>query len=313
MPIFTWVEDNQSRSATIHRLGRRSQNTYKKSWKIFGTSNDDLVHQDVNTTLWQSYLYWQYPGQPKNQLQAESYTLDYLGDQAWQLTVTYVSAGADDDVKQDPLRRSRSFDTSGGTTHITQQPQFQDTNVMDFGIWPTDSLPNYGTEKRYPSSAPNQKGAIGVDGNGVQGVDIVIPALQWTESYDVPAEYVTGKYIRQVSALTGKTNKAEFRGFARGEVLFMGGTGSQDWDSEKGDSPWSLSYRFVANANADGTTLPKLRVGDIENIEKKGHEYLWVRYEDNVDDNTLLKTPRHVYVNQVYAEADFSLLGIGVS
>jgi hypothetical protein len=316
MPAFTWVEDNASRSGTIHRLGRRSQNSYKKSWKIFGSTDDVAVHADVNATLWTLYLFWQYPGQPQNQLQAESYTLDYLGDDAWQLTVNYVSRGADDDLKPDPLRRSRSFDTAGGTQHITQTPLWNQFTQSEIGGVITRT-PAGDAEKRYPvtgpTAAPVQYGAIGVDGDSVQGVDIVIPAFQWTENYDVPAQYVTANYARVVASLTGCVNNAVFRGFAAGEVLFIGGTGSQDWDQEKGDSPWSLSYRFVASPNADGTTLPKLKVGDIVDIEKKGHEYLWVRYEDSVTDDTLLKKPKHVYVNQVYYTANFAALGIGVT
>lgn len=303
MPEYTWVEDSDSRSATIHRLGRRSQNSYKKSWKIFGTFDDRAVHNDVNNTLWSQYLFWQFPGQPANQLQAESYTLDYLGDDAWQLTVTYVSRGADDDQQPSPLKRARSFDTSGGTAHITQQPEYAAGTAL--GGRATS------TERRYGEGAPDQQGAIGVDGQNVQGVDIVVPALQWTETYDVSTQYVTDDYIRRLSALTGCTNAASFRSFAAGEVLFLGGTGSQDWDNQRGDSPWSLSYRFVASPNADGTTLPRLKVGTIENIDKKGHEYLWVRYEDAVDQSLLLKRPKHVYVNQVYPSGDFSLLGIG--
>lgn len=305
MPIYTWVEDSASRSATIHRLGRRGQSSYKKSWKIFGTTDDSAVHADVNATLWTSYLYWTYPGQPLNQLQAESYTLDYLGDQAWQLTVNYVSRGADDDLKPDPLRRSRSFDTSGGTAHITQQPKY--------GAGTAVGGRATGNEKRYGTGAPDQQGAIGVDNDRVNGVDITIPALQWTENYDVPHQYVTNDYVKTVSALTGSTNNAAFRSFRAGEVLFLGGSGSQDWDAEKGDSPWSLSFKFVASPNNDGTTLPLLTVGSITGIEKLGHEYLWVRYEDSVSGSNLLKTPRYVYVNQVYPSANFALLGIGVT
>jgi hypothetical protein len=32
-----------------------------------------------------------------------------------------------------------------------------------------------------------------------------------------------------------------------------------------------------------------------------------------VSDNTLIKKPRHVYVNKVYRDGNFSGLGIGVS
>ena len=87
MPAYTWVEDNSSRSATIYRLGTRGKSAYRKSWKIFGSSNDLEIHADVNATLTAGALYWEYPNQPLNRLHAESYTLEYLGDDAWQLEV----------------------------------------------------------------------------------------------------------------------------------------------------------------------------------------------------------------------------------
>jgi hypothetical protein len=52
-------------------------------------------------------------------------------------------------------------------------------------------------------------------------------------------------------------------------------------------------------------------IGDITGIEKKGHEYLWVRYEDAVSSNELVKKPKFVYVNKVYRDGNFSGLGIG--
>jgi hypothetical protein len=302
MPIYTWVEDNSSRGATIHRLGRRAQSTYRKSWKIFGTSDDRAVHDDVNTTLWTSYLFWEYPGQPLNRLHAESYTLEYLGDEAWQLEVTYGSQGAEPEEQRDPLKRSRSFDTGGATQHVTQ-------------AIPTAGVPN--GERRFHTgspAAPNMQGAIGVDGDSVQGVDIVVPQLTWTENYDVPNAYVTTDYIKSLSSLTGTVNNSSFRGFAAGEVLFMGASGSQQWDSDKGDGPWSLSYKFVASANQGaGKTYPAITIGDITGIEKDGHDYLWVRYEDAVENNTLLKRPKFVYVDKVYRQVSFAALGIGVA
>ena len=292
MPL-TWVEDNESRSATIVRLGRKAQSTYVKSWKLFGETNDLLVHAEVNTTVWNQYLYWEYPGQPGNRLHADHYTLDYLGDDAWSLKVTYVKDGAEDPEQQRPLSRARSFDTSGGTAHKTQAE----------------------SEERYGTNAPNMNKAIGVDGDSVAGVDIVIPSFQWTETYDVHNYYVSTSYITGLGSLTGTVNNAAFRGFRAGEVLFVGASGSQEWDSDKGDGPWSLSFKFIQSPNAgDGQTLPGLNIGGVfENIPKKGHEYLWVRYEDDVSDNTLIKKPRHVYVNKVYRDGNFAGLGIGVS
>lgn len=290
MPL-TWVEDKASRAATIIRAGTRGTATYTKSYKVFGTDDDLAVHSEVNAQVAASLYYWRYPGTTVD-LTIENYTVSYLGDKCWQVTLNYEKKGADDANEPEPLRRARSFDTGGGTRHVTQ--------ALD--------------ETKYPSTAPDQDKAVGVDDERVAGVDIVEPALQWSESYDVPSAYMSAAYIKKVSELTGTTNNAGFRTFARGEVLFVGCNGTQEWDEKKGDGPWNLTYKFVASPNAGaGQTIPAITVGTITGIEKKGHDYLWVRYESDVREKTLIKKPRHVYVNRVYRESDFSQLGIGIS
>jgi hypothetical protein len=290
---LTWIEDGDSRQATIVRKGRKAASSYVKSYKVFGTSDDVVLHAEINTQITTYGQYWQYPGVSGMQLRAEQYSVSYLGDDAWQVTIQYEKNGAEDGTE--PLKRARSFDTTGGTQHITQSQEYQDVS-------------GYFYESRYPSSAANMSGAIGVDANGVNGVDVVTPQLQWQESYDVPNSYVTSNWIRGVAGVTGTTNNAAFRGFEAGEVLFVGCSGSQEWDDQKGRGPWSLSFRFVASKNVTAK-----KIGDISGIAKKGHEYLWVRYEDAVDSNVLLKKPKAVYVNKVYRESDFSALGIGTT
>jgi hypothetical protein len=303
MPLI-WIEDSDSRSATIVRLGKKASSSYVKSYKVFGTTDDVVLHADINATI--SGTVWQYPGQPTVQLTAESYSVSYLGDDAWQVQVSYAKDGADDDNQTEPLKRSRSFDTSGGTQHMTQA-QGETAYPKSFAFGGT------GGQNGVPI-APNQSKAIGVDGDSVAGVDIVVPQLTWTETYDVPSQYVTNTYIKKVAELTGTVNKEAFRSFAAGEVLFLGASGSHEWDEEKGDGPWSLSYKFVASPNAgEGQTIPAIEIGTITGVEKKGHDYLWVRYEDSVTDNTLLKKPKFVYVNKVYRDGSFSGLGIGTT
>lgn len=289
MPGLKWIEDKASRAATIVRAGTRGTAQYTKSFKIIGSDDDQIVHADVAQTVMNSLYYWQYP-YSNVQCTVESYTLSYLGSMAWQLTINYEKKGADDYNEPEPLKRARSFDTGGGTHHITQALE----------------------ESRFGNNAPDQKKAIGVDDERVSGVDIVVPALQWTETYDVPAAYVTAAWIKTVASLTGTTNQAGFRTFAAGEVLFVGCSGQQEWDEKKGDGPWSLAFKFIASPNAgDGETIPALTVGDIDGVAKKGHEYMWVRYEADVAENVVIKTPRAVYVNKVYRDGDFSQLGIG--
>jgi hypothetical protein len=294
MPVTQFIETSESRSATLHRKGKRADSTVTVTYLAFGTSVDTEVHTYANTFFSSNRLYTigDYV------FMVEQYSVEYIGDECFQVTATYTKTGADNEEQEAPLRRTRSFDTGGGSQHITQAEN----------------------EERYAATgtAPNQNKAIGVDGDSVAGVDVIVPALQWTETYDVPSTYVTAAYIKGVAALTGTVNNAAFRSFQPGEVLFAGCSGNQEWDEEKGDGPWSLSYKFVASPNrglptgVTGTeTAPAIDVGSISNIVKKGHEYLWIRYEAAVDGSDLLKRPRYAYVNQVYREASFSGLGIG--
>lgn len=177
------------------------------------------------------------------------------------------------------------FDTTGGTQHITQSK----------------------ATTRYPTgTAPNFNSAIGVTENGVEGVDIVVPAYAWSERLILEDEFVDATYKRTLSRLTGKVNNGPFRGFPKGEVLFLGARGSQ-----RGvDGDWEVAFSFAQQRNVTGQ-----RIGTITDIAKEGWDYLWVRYKpgDGGDGQTLVRTPSAVYVEQVYEYADFADLGIGTT
>ena len=97
-------------------------------------------------------------------------------------------------------------------------------------------------------------------------------------------------------------------------MLFVGSSGSQQWDSEAGDGPWTLQFKFEAKPNAGlNKTLPFLEVGSITGIEKRGHDYLWVRYGKTVESGRILPAAEEVFVGKVYRDGDFSLLGIGTT
>jgi len=113
---------------------------------------------------------------------------------------------------------------------------------------------------------------------------------------------VTGAYKVILFHMTGRVNAFPFKGFAPGEVLFLGASGSL-----RGQEDWEITFRFAASPNAIN-----LKVGDIVGIVKKGWEYLWVRYADAEDENVLVKQPTAAYVEQVYEYGDFALLGIRV-
>ncbi|MCC7350221.1 MAG: hypothetical protein IT446_06595 [Phycisphaerales bacterium] len=179
-----------------------------------------------------------------------------------------------------------NFDTGGGTQHITQ---------------------SLATINKYIASgtAPDFKGAIGVTADSVEGVDITVPVYNFSETHYIAPADVDDAYKGAIFALTGKVNNASFRGLAAGECLFLGASGTRRGTGA--DDLWEITYRFAGSANRMGLTI-----GGITGIDKKGWEYLWVRYQDVVDSpsNSLVKQPLAVYVEKVYDLGDFSTLGI---
>ena len=200
----------------------------------------------------------------------------------WEITVQYGEQTAPEEGES-----SFSFDTGGGTQHITQ---------------------SLGTVGSYAASgtAPDFGGAIGVTHDNVEGVDITIPVYNFSETHYLPASQVTSAYKGTLFNLTGKVNSGSFRGLAAGECLFLGASGSRRGTAPEDD--WEITFKFAGSPNRSGIT-----VGPISGISKKGWEYLWVRYADVEDaaSNTLVKQPVAAYVEKVYEEGNFGALGIG--
>jgi len=199
-----------------------------------------------------------------------------VANNAWKVSVRY-------DAPQ-PLDLSSppsvfSFDSSGGTQHITQ---------------------SIFTANRYgPSSSTLLGGAIGYDGENVAGVDITVPVWNWQETH-----YLTDAQLNAPAyyALTGTVNSDVFQGYQPGEVQFLGAQGQK-----RGDTLWEVAFKFAASPNQTG-----LSVGAISGIAKAGWDYLWVQYGEDVDGTAKvrIKKPVAVYVERVYDRAPFSILGI---
>ncbi len=237
-------------------------------YMVQGTESDGEVRGLVEATVPALY----------GGLVFQNYHIAHLGGGVWEITARYGKK-----EPKDTNDSSFSFDTGGGSTHITQSLQ---------------------TIARYSAGAgpaPDFRGAIGVTTDSVEGTDITVPIYSFTETHYLPVAVVTGDYKASLFWLTGKVNDSGFKGFSPGEVLFLGASGSQ-----RGKEDWEITFRFAASPNVTG-----LSIGPIAGINKKGWEYLWVRYADAEDQNVLVKHPIAAYVEKVYEEGDFADLGIG--
>ncbi len=204
-------------------------------------------------------------------LDADNYTLDPQGGGVWLANVNYKIRN----------QSSESFDTTGGTVHVTQ---------------------SFGTN-RFGTLAPDFQGAIGVSDDRVDGVDITIPAYKFSETHFIPRIFVSTSYKNKLFQLTGKVNNATFKNFAAGEVLFLGSTGQR-----RGREDFEITYNFAASPNIGSIVFtPSITV-----LNKQGWDYMWLYYADEVDNDAhrIVRRPKAAYVERVYERADFGLLGL---
>jgi hypothetical protein len=150
--------------------------------------------------------------------------------------------------------------------------------------------------KSYPDDGEWHKGSIGVNGQDVQGAQIVIPALKYNFRFKHPQGVLTIDYSRTLARHTGKTNSVKFGPFDPGELLFAGANGSDGSEAEA-----ECGYQIIASANETGSS-----VGEITGIAKKGHDLLWIEFEDDTSGGEATKPPKRVHIERVYDEIDFA-------
>lgn len=198
-----------------------------------------------------------------------------LTPNAWEIVFSYESRAYDD---QEALTWTFSGTTLGKTQTITQS--FSTT--------------------RYGGSAPDYGSAINVDKDGVKGVEIGIPGLEFQIEKTMAKGVLTLAYVMTLVNLTYKTNNAAFRNFAQGELLFLGAEFRQSSNAEV-----TVVFKFSASPNRTN-----LSFGTITGVAKRGHEYIWVDYEAAEVSGYVVRRPRGVYVERVYEEGNFNQLGI---
>lgn len=201
---------------------------------------------------------------------------EQIANGKWKVTVRYEKQTVEDEDEPEP---TISFDSTGGSQHITQSK----TTKGAYG----------------PNASTQLGGAIGYDGENVAGVEITVPVWNWQEThYLTDAQINTNAYY----ALTGMINSDGFRGWQPGEVLFLGASGQK-----RGTGKWEVTFKFACSPNQYNFSINNIVVA-----EKRGWDYLWVQYGEDVDDTVKvrIKKPVAVYVEKTYDEAPFSVLGI---
>jgi hypothetical protein len=171
-------------------------------------------------------------------------------------------------------------------------------SAFDNGYWVVASSPAApGTSggRFWTTAVPNYNQAIGVTKDRVEGTDKFVPKFEF--SITVKTYPVTLEFLRTVRSIVGKTNDAAWRGFAAGELLYMGMTGQCEPNNF-----WTLTHKFAAGENLTVQVTPDLK------IDKGAWEYLWCTYQQTVLNGVALQVPRAAYVEKIYDSVDFNTL-----
>lgn len=182
-----------------------------------------------------------------------------------------------------------SFSTLGGTTHIENSGPFGGT-IDFFKADPADADPDF-------------QNVIGfVQDDRVDGVDKVTPVFRFTIHFRHPMGIITLAQMKRIAQITGTVNDRTFLGFAAGEILFLGADGEEGTDTET-----EIAYHFEASQNANN-----IDIGNITVEAKEGHDYAWIKYEDEADAGVGVRTPRYVILERIYTRANLAaVLGFG--
>lgn len=233
--------------------------------------------------------YW---SSPTGYWRRKSMAIKGVGRQCFEVTGEYQTLAPASGGEQDQPDDSREFvpgslswDTTGVTEHRT--------SALEERIIGGDNGDNF-------------YGAINLRGDSIEGIDVVIPGMKYSETWIMPVQVgLSTEYARQVFLLTGTVNAADFRAFSPGEALFLGARANHS-----GDQPYAtVTFDFHIRANN-----PEFYVKGLEQTSKKGWEHFWVVYRtDTSDSGMLIQYPRCLVINKIYEEEDWSPLRINTA
>jgi hypothetical protein len=245
-------------------------------------SQDEALYQIVLTTP------LAYQVGPRRLIR-QQVTCSPIGPALWQAEVTY---GPDDDPRSEKDKQTGDYEFSFDTMGATTKKQISEKTVSSHWAWSMSNMP------------PDLGRAIGAQSGKVEGVDVVVPKLEFTVTAHYAPRTVTIDWVKGLARATGKVNSDSWLGFAAGELLFMGARGQGPIDTLVGpqQKPVAITLQFAASENRDDLTIGS----NPEKIKKDGWDYLWVRYERVRESGLEYPIPIHAYVEQVYPRGEFT-------
>ena len=295
---------------------------YPEQIELFDSGSGGLTTKDDGLLEREVTLKWLIPNKI-NYLQAETKAKDLapaqlqghrrtridirsLGAGWWEIAAQYTNAAVQGEDGEDGggggggtegVANTIAFDTTGATEHITQV--YTGPDKVGQGA-ATGQVPYWRPGE--DALVPELEGAINVQGDQVNGVDRVVPIFNWTETWNFPSQFIVDDYVATLYELTGTVNKAAWRIFGFGEVLFMGARA----EITRGATMAAITFSFAARPNDFG-----FKIGQITGIQKGGWDHMSIMYESKASGGKLIRQPQFVFIDTIYPAKDFTRLAIG--
>lgn len=212
-----------------------------------------------------------------------------LTEDTWKIEISYGYTSSSS-TGSSSEESTVSFDCGTGTRHVTNA-------IRQWELWSKPS-----TQKRDPKTFIGWNGKTGPDMQ-VTGVDVPFAQPRETYTKKMRLSQLSTSFKRRVASIVGCVNNAKWKGWEKGEVMFLGcsfsGTSSEEI---------TVTFNFAIQMNetmviADG----------VPPIKKEGYIYVWTMPETvkpKSESNSPEMDVRAVYAAQVVQYADFASLGL---
>lgn len=201
--------------------------------------------------------------------------------------------------------------------NYARNPESVEMNI-DVGAGSTKALQSLETIAGYScldpalifgTDYPDFGQGIGYNGTHFDGVDVELPKMEISINKKLKFSTLDPNYLKTLFDMAQTVNDDDFTfvwkgqnfSFAAGTLRFRGARIKQDADDNL-----DICYSFAYSKNL--TAADNRTFGGSEPIEKLGHEYLWIYYEETTTASQIIKTPIAVYVEKVYEPSDFTAL-----
>ncbi len=202
-------------------------------------------------------------------------------DDMWNFTAQYnISTESDSDSEKTEPQMSFDLSTGSETIKRSLAQTWKSKNAKETG------------------------GYIGWDGKSTEVAGVTVVTGTMRESYTKhwkPAKLDT-TYRRTLFEQAGRVNGKAFRGWSKGEVLFLGATFS---GNASGSDTVAVTYHFAIQQNEAATSINGIAVP-----AKWGWEYVWSIAAIKTAQGVPVVVVDGIYFEQVYKLGDFGRLKI---